>query len=104
MNTANNKNTPIDDAFEVLETIKAVQVSPFFKDKTMQRLFSEKEEVVSTGFGWFTPKLQFATLICILVINSIGFWQLSTTEYNTHISEFASAYELSQEEQASLFD
>lgn len=104
MKTPKDINEHVEAAFDTLDTIKEVNVSPFFKDKTMQRLFTEKEETVSTGFGWFTPKLQLATLICVLIINIVGLWQLTKTEYNTNVSEFAKAYELSQDAQPSLFN
>ncbi len=97
-------NEHIETTFDTLNSIKEVKVSPFFKDKTMQRLFAEKEETVSTGFGWFTPKLQLATLICVLIINVVGLLQLTKTEYNANVSEFANAYELSQESEPSLFN
>ncbi|WP_430409054.1 hypothetical protein [Kordia sp.] len=104
MKTPEEINKDIEATFDVLENINEVNVSPFFKDKTMQRLFAEKEEIVSTSFGWFTPKLQLATLVCILIVNVFGILQLTKTEYNDSISEFANAYELSQETQPSVFN
>lgn len=104
MKTPKDINEQIEATFDTLDSIKEVNVSPFFKDKTMQRLFAEKEETVSTGSGWFTPKLQLATLICVLIINVVGFIQLTKTEYNTNVSEFANTYGLSQEEQPSLLN
>jgi hypothetical protein len=90
--------------FDVIDQIKEVKVSPFFKDKTMQRLFAEKEEIAPVSFGWFTPKLQFATLVCIVIINVVGILQLTKTTYTDNVAEFANAYELLQNGQSSLFN
>jgi hypothetical protein len=104
MKTPKDIENTIEATFDVIDSINKVNVSPFFKDKAMQRLFAEKEETVSTGFNWFTPKLQFATLICILIVNVFGIMQLTKTTYSENVSEFASSYELSQEIQSSLFN
>lgn len=104
MKTSKNIDKEVANTFDTLDSIEKVKVSPFFKDKTMQRLFEEKEETVTTGFGWFTPKLQLTTLICVLIINVVGLLQLSKTEYNTNISDFAKMYELEEKENTSLFN
>lgn len=104
MKTPKNIEDTNETAFDVLGTINEVTVSPFFKDKTMQRLFAETEETVATGFGWFSPKLQFATLVCIIIMNVFGVIQLTKSTYSENVSEFASAYQLSQESQSSLFN
>ncbi|WP_298420067.1 hypothetical protein [uncultured Kordia sp.] len=104
MKTSKDITKQVESTFDSLENIKEVNVSPFFKDKTMQRLFAEKEEPIATGFGWFTPRLQLATLICVLIMNVIGFLQLNKSEYSTDVSEFATIYGLSQDGQQSLFN
>jgi cytochrome c-type biogenesis protein CcmH/NrfG len=96
--------TAIDDTLNVLDTFEDVNVSPFFKDKTLQRLFAEKEETVATGFRWFTPKIQLATLVCVLLINIFGIYQLTQTEYDQNITEFATMYDLGEESRSSLFN
>lgn len=104
MKTSKDIEKNIEATFDVLDTINDVKVSPFFKDKTMQRLFAEKEETTPVGFGWFTPKLQLATLVCILIINVFGIYKMTKTEYDSNITEFAKLYELSGNEQPSLFN
>lgn len=95
METNNNIQKKIDSAFEALDAIETVQVSPFFKDKTMQRLFAEKE-VEQTSWSWFTPKLQLATLVCVVVLNVIAFTKLeSSSSYDENVSTFAESYGLS---------
>lgn len=92
-----NKNIQdkIDSTFEAIDAIENVNVSPFFKDKTMRVLFEEKEEK-QMSWNWFTPKLQLATLVCIVVLNVIAFAKLdNASTYEENVSEFASSYGLS---------
>jgi hypothetical protein len=95
MDTGRNIQNKINATFDTLDSIESVSVSPFFKDKTMNVLFSEKE-AKQTAWNWFTPKLQLATLVCIVVLNVIAFAKLDTAStYEESMSEFASSYGLS---------
>ncbi|NMH86699.1 hypothetical protein [Flavivirga algicola] len=100
-----NKNIEdkVKDTLSAVDTIEAVKVSPFFKDKTMQKLFTEKEEVPLIG-TWFSPKLQLATLVCFIVLNILAFTQLDDNKYDEDISEFAETYGLSSGSDTSLFN
>ena len=97
MNTKDNIQKKVEAAFNTIESIEEVKVSPFFKDKTMQRLFSEKEDI-RTAWSWFTPKLQLATLACIVVLNIMAFTQTDTEVNEDTIEDFATTYELSTNE------
>ena len=102
MDTDRNIQNKINETFDTLESIEKVNVSPFFKDKTMNVLFAEKE-VVQTGWNWFTLKLQLATLLCVVVLNVIAFTKLEeTSTYEENVSEFASSYGLSTSDDDSL--
>lgn len=103
METNKNIQEKVDDVFAAIDGIENVNVSPFFKDKTMQRLFTEKEEVAAT-WSWFTPKLQLATLVCVVVLNVIAFSQLQTTTYNDNMSQFAETYGLSISDDTSVLN
>ena len=95
MDTNKNIQSKIDSTLSVMDAIETVNVSPFFKGKTMQRLFAEKEET-TTVWNWFTPKLQLATLVCVVVLNVIAFTKLDdATSYDENVSEFAESYGLS---------
>lgn len=104
MEKTKNIQENIDATLNVLDTINEVKVSPFFKDKTIQRLFSEQEETVPSGFSWLSPKLQLATFVCVLLVNIFGIYQLTKTEYDNNISDFATMYELGESENPSLFN
>ena len=91
METNNSIQNKIEDTFIAIDAIENVNVSPFFKDKTMQRLFAEKEEVVITR-SWFSPQLQLATLLCFIVLNVLAFKQYNSSKYEVNISEFAESY------------
>ncbi|MEC3908340.1 hypothetical protein VOI54_15020 [Tamlana sp. 2201CG12-4] len=101
MESNSNVYDRIDDTFKALERIEQVNVSPFFKDKTMQRLFSEREEQ-QTAWSWFTPKLQLATLVCVVILNIIAFTRLQNSTYDDNVSEFAQSYGLSGSETSLL--
>ena len=95
METNKNIQNKIDGAFEALDAMETVNVSPFFKDKTMNVLFAEKKEK-QTAWNWFTPKLQLATLVCVMVLNVIAFTKLeNASSYDENVSAFASSYGLS---------
>ena len=103
MKTNSNIQEKIDSTFSAMDTIEEVKVSPFFKDKTMNLLFAEKEDL-QTGFTWFTPKLQLATLVCVIFLNIMAFTRLYSDTYDTNISEFADNYGLIIDSNETLFD
>ena len=105
METNKNIQNKIENAFNAMDAIESVNVSPFFKDKTMNVLFAEKEEK-QTVWNWFTPKLQLATLACVVVLNVVAFSKLEdSTSYDENLSEFAESYGLStSDEEASILN
>lgn len=103
MKTNTNIQDKIDQTINAAQNIDAVTVSPFFKDKTMQRLFTEKE-VASKSWHWFTPQLQLATLVCVVVLNVYAIQQIKSTKYNESISSFASDYGLNSDTDGSLIN
>ena len=94
METNKNIQSKIDNTLSAMDAIETVNVSPFFKDKTMQRLFAEKEET-ATAWYWFSPKLQLATLVCVVILNVFAFTKLKETTYNDNVNQFAESYGLS---------
>ena len=104
MDTKKNIQDKIDDTLKAMDSVQEVKVSPFFKDKTMQLLFEEKEEQ-NIAWSWFTPKLQLATLVCFVVLNVLALRQYNANKYNTNIDEFAETYGLeTTETEISLFN
>jgi len=97
----------IDSALNAMDTAEKVNVSPFFKDKTMQRLFTEKK-AESVAWSWFTPKLQLATLVCIVALNVFAFSRINNTEssssYDENINQFAETYGLSGSAETSFLN
>lgn len=102
METNRNIKNKIADTLSAMDAIESVNVSPFFKDKTMQRLFIEQEEEPIIR-SWFSLKLQFAVLVCIIVLNVIAFSKLNSNNYDSNISEFAETYGLFSDSDLSLF-
>ncbi|MGC6430993.1 MAG: hypothetical protein ACON5F_08115 [Jejuia sp.] len=96
MDINSNLQKEIDETLNVLDNMETVTVSPFFKDKTMNILFAEKEEKMQTVWSWFTPKLQLAILACVIILNVIAFTKLeATSTYDEDVTEFAESYGLS---------
>ena len=60
----------------------------------MQRLFTEKDET-ATDWNWFSPKLQLATLVCVVILNVIAFTQINESSYDENLNSFAESYGLS---------
>lgn len=104
MKTNEHIQDKITKTLNVTNEIQQVKVSPFFKDKVMQQLFAEKEEKQSV-FSWFTPQLQLATLVCLVILNVFAITQLNADDSNvTDIEEFAQTYNLSMTDEVSLFN
>lgn len=103
MKTDKNIQGKIEDTFKALEDIETVNVSPFFKEKTMQRLFAEKEEE-QPAWSWFTPRVQLTTLVFVLILNGIVFTKLRETTYVENVGQFAESYELSSGSETSILN
>lgn len=86
----------VADTFKVLDSIEEVKVNHFFKHKVLQELENQQEEKPNV-LGWFTPKLQLATLGLVLLLNvSTIFYAFSSQEKNTEVNleSFAQEYAL----------
>ena len=69
MKTSTEINSNVKDTLLAVKTINTAEVSPFFKERVLQQIFNIPEEKASTSWTWFTPKIQFATLAGVLVLN-----------------------------------
>ena len=103
MDRKNTFDKDIQDTLNAMDAMAPVQVSPFFKDKTMNVLFAEKEEE-QKAWSWFSPKLQLATLVCVIVLNVFAFTKLEANSYENDLSEFAETYGLSSSTEESIFN
>ena len=101
METNKDIQNKIDEAFNAIDAIETVNVPPFFKDKTMQLLFAEKEET-TTVWSWFTPKWQLASLVVIIALNIVALNEVSTSKYDESIDDFAQAYGLNSTSETTL--
>tara|TARA_B100000809_G_scaffold256943_1_gene297696 strand:+ start:1200 stop:1520 length:321 start_codon:yes stop_codon:yes gene_type:complete len=103
METNRNRHDEIEAAINSGSLIKDSKVSLFFKDRTMQLLFPEKE-LEKLPLSWFTPKFQLAILFCFLALNIYTYTQVNTLSYTEGISEFAEIHGLSTPKDNSLFN
>jgi hypothetical protein len=104
MKTNINMNKKIHDILDSVESIGEVKVSPFFKEKVMHRIRNASEEVQDATWSWFTPKLQLATLVCVVVLNVLAFNNLDATTYDENVSNFAESYGLSTSTESSIIN
>ena len=103
MKTHKDIQEQVDKTLGAVKNIQQAKVSPFFKDKTMQRLFAEKEEK-QVVWSWFTPKLQLATIAAVVVLNILAFSQLDSNVEIETVTDFAETYDLSSEEETLVFN
>ncbi|OUS01947.1 hypothetical protein A9Q86_04660 [Flavobacteriales bacterium 33_180_T64] len=104
MKTNKDIQDKIDATLDSVDSINVINTSPFFKDKTMQRLFARKEERRAAIWPWFTPQHQLVTLIVIVALNVFAITQLDSNGANDDIDEFAQTYHLSTVEYQSIFN
>jgi hypothetical protein len=91
-------NKKVQETLDSIESIKQVQVSPFFKENVMHKIRNATEDIQEATWSWFTTKLQLATLVCVVVLNIMAFNNLQETAYDDHINNFAESYGLSNTE------
>ena len=104
MKTNNNIAEEVKSTFESIEHIQEIKTPPYFKDRTMQKLFDAEVAEENIVFSWFTPKLQLATLVCFIALNAFAFIQLKSTTYDSNVSNFAENYSLSTNSKTSILN
>nr|WP_321233179.1 hypothetical protein [uncultured Psychroserpens sp.] len=104
METNKNIQDKIKDTLSSADKIAQVNVPPFFKDKTLELLFAEKEKKQSILWSWFTPQFQITTLIVVVALNVFAITQLDSNASGDEIDEFAQTYSLSAAEYQSVFN
>lgn len=105
MKTNKNIEDNVSSSFDVLDNIQEVNVSSFFKDKTMHLLFSEtKSDKYAWLWAWFTPQIQLVTLVCVVLINVYAFSRINENEYEENVTAFAETYGLKSGNETSMFN
>ncbi|MGB3608633.1 MAG: hypothetical protein WA775_15120 [Psychroserpens sp.] len=97
-------NKKVKATFDSIESIQEVKVSPFFKENVMQKIRTASEDIQEVTWSWFTPKIQMATLVCVVVLNLIVFVDLQETTYDSNINSFAESYGLSTSTESSILN
>jgi hypothetical protein len=104
MKSNSEMNKKVKDTFDSIDAIDDVKVSPFFKEKVMHQIRNASEDIQDKTWLWFTPKLQLATLACVVVLNVIAFNNLKESTYDENVSSFAESYGLSASTESSLLN
>ena len=97
METQKDIQEKVQKAFSSLESIEETKISPFFKDKTMNRLFAEKKVSQPKFWFWLTPQVQLVMLITFIVLNAFAFMNVKSNTYDENVNQFAESYGLSIE-------
>lgn len=88
--------------FDVLDAIKKVEITPFFKNKVLREINNinaqNKKNKEHYLFNWFTPKLQLASIALILVVNASAVFYVFQNKEKNAITNFASEFSLSTED------
>lgn len=100
METPKHIEDKTNAAFNSLDTIKTVKVSPFFKERTLNILFKEEEQKVTFIDRFLSPKIQFAAVLAVVLINSVTIYNYSETNYNSELSAFYESYNLTVSEES----
>ncbi|NER14153.1 hypothetical protein GWK08_11925 [Leptobacterium flavescens] len=102
-----NKKTPIQEKIDktiyMASEISEPKVSPFFKDKVINKLYAEREEPQPVPI-WFAPKYQLVVLIALLILNSYVLYQYSESNREQNIDSFARNYDLSSGDSEFTFE
>lgn len=104
MKSNTEMNKKIEDTLNSVESITEVQVSPFFKEKVMHKIRNASEDIQEATWSWFTPKLQLATLVCVVVLNVMAFNNLKEATYTENVNSFAESYGLSTSAESTLLN
>jgi len=84
----------IKDTFEVLNSIEKTTVSPFFKQRVLNKIFL-KEKEISVVKLWFTPKLQLTAIALVLLVNAASLFYVFNENNSSTMDNFAKEYSLS---------
>ncbi len=95
-------NKKVQETLDSIESIKEVQVSPFFKENVMHQIRNATEDIQEATWSWFTPKFQLVTLVCVVVLNVMAFNNMKENTYDQNVSNFAKSYGLSNTETSIL--
>lgn len=106
MKTLKENNTGNNNTLDILDAIQEVQVSPFFKNKVLNKIEQQKEAKESI-FSWFSPQLQFASLALVICINvTTIYFSISNTqdsqEQVSGIESFVQEYQLDSDTSISI--
>jgi hypothetical protein len=96
-------NKKVEATINSVDSIKAVGVSPFLKDRILNNI-NTNEAVESSIWSWFTPKLQFATLLILIMLNIYAYKALTSNDYNITVEEFVDTYNFGEETYTSIFN
>ncbi len=106
MKTIKDNNTEKNNTLDILDSIQEVKVSPFFKNKVLNKI-DQLNEVEESSLSWFSPQLQIASLALVICINvTTIYYSISNTqgsqEQISGIESFVQEYQLDSDTSISI--
>ncbi|WP_282044145.1 hypothetical protein [Winogradskyella flava] len=95
METNSKIKSKVEQTLSSVDHISPVNASPFFKEKVMQQIRNAAEDKSDLILTWFTPKLQFAALVCVVVLNVVALTKITENNYDENLSDFVESNGLS---------
>ena len=75
-----------------LNQINEVIISDTFKNEVLSKINGTEPEIIF--YNWFTPQLQLAVMLVVLLVNTVAVYQLFSAQDNTALENFVEQYEL----------
>lgn len=98
MNKQESIDKIVEETIESASTLNKVEISPFVKDKTLNRLYETDQEHSSQNWwSLLMPQIQLAVLVVIIAVNVFALVKIKNEAYANEVSDFAESYGFSSD-------
>lgn len=87
-----NLENKIEEVFTSLNEINEVKVSALFKEKVLGNIENSEPELIY--YSWFTPRLQIAAMVIIILVNTLAVYHLFLNQDSASLENLAEQYSL----------
>lgn len=82
----------IEEVFTSLDKINEVKIDASFKKEVLSNIDNATPEL--TYYNWFTPKLQIAAMVVVLLVNTLAVCHLFVNQDSASLESVAEQYSL----------
>lgn len=82
----------VEQTLASLNQINEVTISDTFKNEVLSKIKRTEPEMVF--YNWFTPQLQLAAMLVVLLVNTVAIYQLFSAQDSTALENFVEQYDL----------